>query len=166
MDTPHHEVASTRSNLSVEDTFDGTHAKEISGADHCAVDLHFTILDSPEKEREDFRAKTRRTLRDNAAFHDFGLTGEGTGGLPREDQAHTKRQRRQVTTTARSIIRGRLINIIWHPRSIAIWGRWAIIARAQHRYQPSAAEGPHARTNGRTPVGKAPKRILESTPED
>ena len=46
-DAPHHEAASTRSNLSVEETFDSTHAKGESGADLPATDLDFTILDLP-----------------------------------------------------------------------------------------------------------------------
>ena len=45
-------------------------------------------------------------------FNDFGLTREGTGEPPRKDQAHTTRERRQITATARIIIRGRRISII------------------------------------------------------
>ena len=123
---------------------------------------------------------------------------------PPEDQAHTTRERRQITATARgiissggvdttigtsaltwshrsisdwdhwinnirdhrriiwdnrSIIRGCRINTIWHPRSIAIWGRWDIITQAQHRNQPSAEEGPHDHNGGRTPAGKPRNRI-------
>ena len=37
-----------------------------------------------------------------------------------------------------SIIWDRWINIIWYPQRIAIWGRLAIIAPAQHRDRPSA----------------------------
>ena len=66
---------------------------------------------------------------------------------------------RRVIWKLWSIIQGRRINVIWHPRIIAIWGRWAIIARAQHRDQPTAEEGSHAHNNGRTPAGKPLNRM-------
>ena len=66
---------------------------------------------------------------------------------------------RRIISNHRSIIQGRRINIIWHPRSIAIWGCWPIIARAQRRDQPSAEEGPCAHNSGGTPAGKLRNRI-------
>ena len=57
-----HEIQSNRQ----DNVFNSTHVKGASGADPPAADHDFTILDSPENELENLRARITRKLQENA----------------------------------------------------------------------------------------------------